>query len=102
MQFEEKRGYNPEVAAAAAQRPEEIGVFLLVRSDEAAVGQHNVGLQQVVDGQPQLTGEVPDAAAERDASGPSCGDDAAGSAQVERLLSVVQLPQLCFPMDAGG
>ena len=49
-----ERGDDAEVAAAAAQRPEQIGVLVRARGDRAAVGQHHVGLEQVVDRQPVL------------------------------------------------
>ena len=54
MQPERERGDHAEVAAAAAHRPEQVGVLLGAGRDEAAVGQHHVGRQQVVDGQAVL------------------------------------------------
>ena len=54
VQLEEEAGDDAEIAAAAAQRPEQVGVLLLAGGDEAAVGQHDVGLEQIVDGQAVL------------------------------------------------
>ena len=93
MQPEEERGDDAEVAAAAAQRPEEIGVLRLAGGDEAAVGQHHVGLEQVVDGQAELAGEVAEPAAEGDAADAGGGDDAAGGGQPEGVGGVVQIAQ---------
>ena len=45
--------------------------------DERAVGQDDLGLEQVVDGQAVLAGEVADAAAEREAADAGGGDDPA-------------------------
>ena len=48
-----ERGDDAEVAAAAADGPEEIGVLGGARVDELAVGEHDVGAQQVVDRHPE-------------------------------------------------
>ena len=97
VQLEAERGDDAEVAAAAAQRPEEIGVLLLVRRDEAAVGEHDVGLEQIVDGQAELAGEMADAAAEGDAADAGGGDDAARRGQTEGVRGVVQIAQQAPP-----
>ena len=53
-----ERGHDPEVPAAAAQRPEQLGLVLGVGAHEVAVGGdeldrgHRVGLQAVLAGQP--------------------------------------------------
>ena len=93
---------TPKLPPPPRKRPEEIGVLRLARRDEATVGQHDVGLEQIVDGQPQLTGEMADAAAEGDAADPGGGDDAAGGGQPEGMRRVVQFPQLRAPLDTGG
>ena len=54
MRAEQEARHHAEIAAAAAQRPEQIRVLSLARRDEAAVGQHHVGLEQIVDRQPVL------------------------------------------------
>ena len=64
VQAEEERGHDPEVAAAAAHGPEEVGVLLRVGGDDAAVGQHHLDAEQVVDGQAVGAREVADAAAQ--------------------------------------
>ena len=48
-----------------------------------AVGQDDIGFQQVVDRQTELAGEVADAAAEGHSANTRGGDDAAGSRQAE-------------------
>jgi hypothetical protein len=42
---EQKAGDNAEIAATAAQRPEQVGVLRFRRGDEAAVGQHYIRLR---------------------------------------------------------
>ena len=46
---EQERRHDAEVAAAAADRPEEVGVLLRARRDEPAVREHHVHAEQVVD-----------------------------------------------------
>ncbi len=73
-------GRNAEVAAAPADRPEEIRVRLGVGADELAVGRHQLGREQVVDREAVLADEEAGAAAERDAADP----DGAGVAEAGR------------------
>jgi hypothetical protein len=65
--MEPQAGGDPEVAAAAADRPEELGMGVGVGADRPAVGGHQLGRQQAVDGQAVLAGQVPDAAAQGEA-----------------------------------
>jgi hypothetical protein len=46
-----ERGYDTEVAAAAAKRPKEVLMRVLAGGDEAAISQHDIGSEQVVDGE---------------------------------------------------
>ena len=59
-------GHDAEVAAATADRPEQVGMVVGVDLEEPAVGGHDLGAEQVVDRQPELADEIADAAAERD------------------------------------
>jgi hypothetical protein len=95
---EQERGDDAEVAAAAAQGPEEIGVFRFAGGDEAAVRQHQIGLEQIVDGQPELAGEVPDAAAQGETADPGRRDDAAGRNQPEGVGGVVDVAPRSRPL----
>ncbi len=70
MQLVFERRDDAEVAAAAAQRPEQILVFCLARDEEPAVGRHDVGRDQVVARQAERAREISDPAAERQA--PRC------------------------------
>ena len=56
---------DAEVAAAAADRPEEVRVALVVDLQDPAVGEDDLGGEQVVDRQALLADEMPDAAAGR-------------------------------------
>ena len=70
MEREPEPGRDAEVAAAAADRPEQVGLVLGVHAVELAVGGHDLGGQQAVDREAVLADEVPDAAAERDPPDP--------------------------------
>jgi hypothetical protein len=50
VQAQLEGGDDAEVAAAAAQRPEQVGVLVGRGADSAAVGQHHLGGDEVVDG----------------------------------------------------
>ena len=64
MEPEQERGHNPEVAAAAADRPEELRVALGIGRDELARCQDDVRLEEAVDGQAEAAAQVADAATE--------------------------------------
>ena len=84
-------GDDPEVSAAAAQAPEEVGVLGLARLDELAPGGDEVDGEELVDRQPVLSMEPAEAAAERQAGDAGVGDDPARRRQPERLGLAVEL-----------
>ena len=100
--LEQEAGDHAEIAAAAAQRPEEIRILRRAGGDETAVRQHHVGLEQIVDGQPVLPGQVAGAAAERQASDAGGRDDAEGNRQAEGMRRVVDVPRRAARLDANG
>ena len=63
-------GDDAEVAAAAPQTPEEVGVLVGRRGDDPAVGGDDLGLEQVVAHEAELALEPAAAAAEREARDP--------------------------------
>jgi hypothetical protein len=65
VQLELERGDDPEVPAAAAKRPEELGVVLVVDCPEPAVRGHQLDRGDAVRGEPELARVPADAAAER-------------------------------------
>ena len=64
-QAEGELGDDAEVAAAAADRPEEVGVLVGAGGDDLARGRDDLGRHQVVDRQPVLAHHEADAAAGR-------------------------------------
>ena len=83
VEAELERGDDAEVAAAAAQRPEQLGVVVGVGADELAVGGDELDRGQAVGLQAVAAGEPAHAAAERVA-----GDADVGRGAVQRDQAV--------------
>ena len=76
--------HDPEVAAAAAQRPVEVRVLGGARADRPAVGEDDLGGDEVVDGHAVAPALVGDTAAERQPGHAGLGDDPARSGEAQR------------------
>ena len=70
--------------------------------DDAAVGQHDVRLEQVVDREAALARQVAEAAAEGEAADAGGGDDPARRGQPERVGGVVDLAPGAAAADPDG
>ena len=101
VQLEQEAGDDAEVAAAAAQRPQQVGVLLLAGGDEAAIGQHDIGLEQIVDGQAVLARQVAMPAAQRQAGDAGGRNDARRDGQAEGMGSVVDVALRAAGANAG-
>ena len=86
----EGRG-DAEVPAAAAQRPEQIGVRVGVDLEHLAVGRDELDREQVVRGQSVLRHQPAEAAAEGQPGDPGRRDGAARDGEPVRARGVVQL-----------
>jgi hypothetical protein len=78
-------GGDPEVAAAAADGPEQVRVALVVDLEDLAVGGDELGGEQAVDGQPVLADQVADPAAQGQAADADRGGVAEPGDQPVRL-----------------
>ena len=67
MGLVEEARHNTEIPATATQRPEEFRVLRRTGGYQAPIRQHNIGLEQVVNGQAVLAREIAVASAEREA-----------------------------------
>ena len=81
---------DAEVAAAAAQRPEQIGVFSRVRHSELTVSGHDIGRDHVVDGETVLAHQPAQAAAECESRDAGVRYHTTGRGKPERLRLAVQ------------
>ena len=77
VQPEEEGGDDAEVAAAAPDRPVEVGVLVRGGTDRLAACEHDVGLEQVVDREAALAGQMPEAATQRETTDAGGRDDPA-------------------------
>src|SRR5688500_15932437 len=91
MKPEQERCDHTEIAAAAADGPEQIRVFLLARRDEASVAEYHIGFEQVVDGQSAAARQVTDASAQRQPADSGSRDDPACGRHAEGVGAMVDL-----------
>ena len=102
MQPELERGRDPEVRARAAQAPEEVGVLVLARPDEPAVGGDELDGEQAVDRQAELALQAAHPAAEREAGDAGVRDDSDRADEPVWLRRVVELAEQRAAVDPGG
>ena len=102
VQAEQERRDDAEVAAAAADRPVQVGVLVRARADALAVREHELGLEQVVDREPEGARQVPETAAEREPADAGGRDDAAGGRQSVLAGRAVDLAPRAAAADADG
>ncbi len=95
-------GRDPEVAAAAVQRPEQLGVLLLACGHGATVRGRQLDREQVVACEPELALEPPGAAAQSETGHSGGRDAAAGRGQAMRLRCLVDVAPGRSPADRGG
>ncbi len=90
---------HAEVAAAAADRPEQVGFLVRRNPADAAVGGDDAGAGDIVDGQPVFAIQPAEAAAERVAAAARVRDDPGGGHQAfleaRRVEVVEQGAALC-------
>ena len=102
MRLEQEARHHAEVAAAATQRPEEIGVLILAGGDKAAVGEDHIGFEQVVDREPVLAREIPRAAAQGQARDAGARDDAERDREAERVSRMIDVARRAARFDPHG
>ena len=100
MALEGERRDHAEVAATAADGPEQIGVRIRRGRPHLTVGAHHLGGQQVVDRQPVLAANPSLPTAEREPGYAGVGDDAARRDEPEGLGLVVHVADQRPTLDA--
>jgi hypothetical protein len=76
VQAERKRCDDAEVGAGAPPSPEQVGVLVAAGAPHAALGGHQLDLEQVVDRPPEPARQIAKAASERQAGDADLGDEA--------------------------
>jgi hypothetical protein len=91
VEAELERRDDAEVAAAAPEPPEQVGVLLLAGDEELALGGDDVAGDEVVDREPALAHEVADPPAQGQAPDAGVAHDAPGRREPERLALAVDV-----------
>ena len=99
---EHEAGDDTEIAAAAAQSPEQVRILCRARGPETTVGCHDVGGNEIVDGQSTLPCEVARAAAQGQPAHAGGRDDAEGYGEAEGMGGVVDIARGTAGFDANG
>ena len=102
MRLEDELGHDAEVAAAAADRPEEIRMLVGAGRDLRAVREHEFRREEVVDRQPVAAREVAVPAAERQAGDARGRDDPARNREPVLGGGRVDLLPQAAAADANG
>ena len=102
VQPEEERGDDSEVAAAAPDRPVEIGVLVGAGADALAACQHELRLEQVVDRESALPGQVAETTAQGETADPRGRDDPAGCREPMLVGGTVDFTPGAAPADPNG
>ena len=102
MQAKLELRHDAEVAATAADAPEEVGVLILARGDHAAVGEHHLGREQVVDGEPVLAREIAGSSAQGQTCDTRAADDAQRYREAKGVGRVIEIRRSAAWIDAHG
>jgi hypothetical protein len=86
-----ERGNHTQVSATAAQRPEQILVFLRTGCEQFSIGGHDIGRQQVIEGKAKFPVEVSEAAAQGESRDAGAWYDSSGGGQPERLGLMIKI-----------
>ena len=101
MQAEFKPGDDAEVAAAAAHRPEQVGVLFRARVAELAVRGHDVHGLHVVEREAEASRDAPEAAAEREAADPGVRHGAGRRHEAVRHRFVIGIAKQAAAFDVS-
>ena len=93
MEPELELGHDSEVATAAANPPEQIGILGLTGLQQFAASGDDVDREQIVDREPILAHDPAEAAPKRQAGDTCMGNDAGGYCEPEHLRRMVELTE---------
>ena len=84
---------TPKLPAAAADRPEEVGLGFAARRPNLAVGGDDLHFDQIVDSEPETAGQIPESAAQSEAGDPGLGHEAKSRGQTMFLRGPVYIAE---------
>ena len=102
VQAEPEGSDDTEIAAAAADRPEQVGVLIGRGPQHPPVSGDDLGGEQVVDAQPELAGQPAHAAAEGEPPDAGVADQPGGRSEPVGLGSRIQICQQRPTADPRG
>ena len=91
MQLERELGDDAEVATAAAERPEELGILCLARRDDGPVGGDDGRCKQIVEREPERRAQMPETPAERQAGDARVAEGPAGRRETVNLTRRIEV-----------
>ena len=91
MQLESELRDHAEVAAAAAERPEELGILPLARGDDGPVGGDDDRRKQIVEREPERRAQMPETTAERQAGDARVAEGPAGRREPVNLARRIEV-----------
>ena len=99
MGAKQEARHHAEIAAATAKGPEQVRVIRFTGRYKAAVGEHDVGLDETVAGEAILPSEISMSAAERQAGDAGSGDDAERHGLAEQMSGVIDFARRAARTD---
>lgn len=91
LPLEQKRSDDAEVSATTAHCPEQAGILVRAGDDEAAVGQHHIDCEKIVDGQAVFSRQMAHASAQGQTGNPRRGDDARRHGEAEGVGRMINI-----------
>src|SRR6516164_10112682 len=100
MELELEGGHHPEIAATAPQRPEQILVLTVTGMEQLAISGHDIGGEEVVDGEPEFPARPTKAAAQCQPRDSRRRVDAQWRGKPERLCFLIEVSEGSARLDA--
>ena len=99
VQSQHELGDDPEVAAASAERPEEVVVLGAGGAPHRPVGSHDLDLLEIVDRPSESTGQVAEPSTEREPGHAGRGDEAERRGQTVFLRRPIDIAEVAARAD---
>ena len=91
MELELERGHNSEIAAPAAQGPQQVGIRRRIGANHCSVSRNDLSGDEIVDAQPEFSPKIAETAAEGETSDDCFRDIASRRSQAEELRLAIDV-----------